>query len=423
MSLEDAVAKLNAGDPAGCMTSLRQLAGYPAVVSQDVWVDIAEILARLAETDVPALADSALRFTNAPDDLQSIYDLGYQLFECQCHALAAAAFSRADSISPGLAPVVSELVVSLEEMGLYADAHVLLKRHDHLLDDNLLFVYLSALNGILCGQPDHARALLPRLVPREPHEHFVVARICRMLARIEHIQSATPLSSMDLRGWHHALTGGALLHLSPHGYDQAMRGRYAYVQDNLSQMRGAIDALQQLLNINAHPIAQVVLLPERGSEALGLATAAVLGLPCVDFQPGVAGLVVAHDLDRLPHPLQVALQQHSPDQLLWAHAACWTQPPICAPDITTLLYQFYTAPWDTPIATESPEPEATGNAQQLADAILAASPQLSDALPEQCIPLWNRLVQGTGYATPAIQRQSGPRDRMWLMGPVLSNRF
>ena len=187
--------------------------------------------------------------------------------------------------------------------------------------------------------------------------------------------------------------------------------------------RGALALVAELLAATGRAPEQVVLLPERGSEALGLALAQELNLPTVDFQPDTTGLVVAYDLDALPMQLQVALRHHRPDQILWAHATCWTRPPICTPDIATYLYQHNVAPWEPQPGVNDPLPTITGSAEQLATAILRADSSDDDALPEQRASMWAALATASGHARPALCWDSGLRERLWYMGPVFSNRF
>lgn len=415
--------QLSAGDINGAIQGLCSRMGYPTPSPPADWARAAGLLARAAGDDAPDLSRSAQRLMTSPDDLQSLYDTGFQLFEVGLFDLAAAAFARAEALSPGLAPIVSELVASLEELGRYTEAHHLIGRHPHLLDEGFLFVYLAAFNAIASGKPAAARVLLPRLTPSDSAERFMADRIHQMMARIAHIRPVTTLGPVDLRGWHFALTGGALLHLSTAGYADAMRGRYAFIQDRLSVCRGAIGLLTELLGATGLSPEQVVLLPERGSEALGLALAQTLGLPTVDFQPNTPGLVVAYDLDALPMQLQVALRHHHPGQILWSHATCWTRPPICTPDIATYLYQHNSAPWEPSLEDDDPIPAVTGSAEHIAASILDADPTDEDALPEQRAALWSSLASATGQASPASRRDSGLRERLWYMGPVFSNRL
>lgn len=411
------------GDISGAVRGLRSAMGYPTATGPVAWHRSALLLEQIAGSDAPDLARCARRLASAPDDLQALYDTGFQLFEVGLFDLSAAAFARAEVLSPGLPPVVSELVAALEELGRYADASALLERHAGLLDHAFLFVYLAAFNAILSGQPVRARALLPRLQPSDPNEQFMASRIHRMLARVDVIARLGGLGPVDLRGWHFALTGGALLHLSSAGYTNAMRGRYAFVNDSAGRCRSAIDQLTAFLTRTGALPEQVLLLPERGSEALGRALAAQLGCSTAVFQPESRGLVVAYDLDALPMQAQVALRHHRPGQRLWAHAACWTRPPICAPDVVTYLHQTNTAPWDPQLGLDDTEPALTGGAERLAQAILDAAPDTDDAVPEQCAPLWEALAGAQGAAAPAIQRDEGLRERLWYMGPVFSNRF
>ena len=56
---------------------------------------------------------------------------------------------------------------------------------------------------------------------------------------------------MESAAWVHkgALNGSVLLSESPHGYDEPMRGRYAFLQDSPALIRLGIERLRQVLGI------------------------------------------------------------------------------------------------------------------------------------------------------------------------------
>lgn len=429
-SFAEAVGHLDGGDARAAANALRRAAGYPQDLgSAENWVRLAGLLARLAEEAAPDLRRHALLLEQDPENLQHLYDTAYQLFEVGLFEIAAALLVRAETLQPGVPAILSELVSALEEMGLYGHAVTFLQRHPQLAQEQFLFAYLLAFNGILSGQPELAGGVSGQLAQAsDEREQFMAARIARFLARVAHISPHTALDGQDLRGWHYVLTGGALLHLSAAGFDEPMRGRYAFVQDSMSSCRAAIDLVGSLLSTMQLSPPQVLLLPERGSEALGRATASVLNLPTAPFVEDAPGLVVAYDLDHLPRGAQMALRTHRPNQILWSHAVCWTDPPIVAPDVATMLYQFNNAPWQPQITATSEgeserRAEVEGTAEAIAAAVVAATPALDEARPDQRAPLWAAMREATGLARAAPMMKDGLRERMWYMGPVVSNRF
>lgn len=87
----------------------------------------------------------------------------------------------------------------------------------------------------MSGDLDRARQAAARLAP--PPQDWVHARE-RLSGMLE--RAATVPGSLDqqaLRPWHYVLNGGVLLHLSPYGFDEPMRGRYAYLHDSLAAVR------------------------------------------------------------------------------------------------------------------------------------------------------------------------------------------
>ncbi|MEL6341994.1 MAG: hypothetical protein AAFV53_02600 [Myxococcota bacterium] len=421
---------LNNNDARAAAAAIQAVAGYPRPLQEPSdWQRLGQLLGRLAGDEAPELRRQGERLAADPGDLQVLYDIGYQLFEVGLFGVAATVLTRAEELTPGVPAIISELVSAFEEMGLYDHAVELLQRHPHLAQQQLLFAYLLAFNGMLSGRPEIARAQTQRLTAAsDDNERFMVARITRMLARVDHFQGRTALDRQDLRGWHLVLTGGVLLHLSSAGFDDGMNGRYAFLQDSLSRIQAGIVALDELLTATGQTPAQILLLPERGSEAVGLAAAARLGLPTAQYSPDAKGLVVAYDLEHLPFGVLRALRDHQPDQLLWAHALCWTDPPPICPDIVTLMYQHNITPWQ-PQLTMTPEgeseraPAVTGTAEAIAAALIAAPPLEDDARPNQRPSLWAAIRDAPTDAKIGIFRQEALRERLWYMGPVKSNRF
>ena len=92
----------------------------------------------------------------------------------------------------------------------------------------------------------------------------------------------------------------------------------------------------------------MALLPDRSSRILGIAAAALLGLPAADFDPGhpaAHSIVVAYDLTTTDPAAVAALRKRAPGQVLFERATCWTDPPRVTADISGLLGQAVVAPW------------------------------------------------------------------------------
>ena len=110
----------------------------------------------------------------------------------------------------------------------------------------------------------------------------------------------------------------------------------------------ALRRLQLILGSACAAPQSVALLPDRSSQILGIAAAAVLGLPAADFdpaRPAPHSLVVGYDLTLADPAVAAALRKRVPAQVLFERATCWTSPPRVTADISGLLAQVTTPPW------------------------------------------------------------------------------
>jgi hypothetical protein len=126
----------------------------------------------------------------------------------------------------------------------------------------------------------------------------------------------------------------------------------------------------------------------------------------------------------------MSLQEHRPGQVLWSHAASWTDEPPFASDIMTYLYQFNVTPWEPrlcldPVSGRSGQTQPReGSIQELADSIADA------AFDPECLtdrPDFLRLAAAartlTGEHAAGAFRTAGRRRRQRLDSPVVSGRF
>jgi hypothetical protein len=174
-------------------------------------------------------------------------------------------------------------------------------------------------------------------------------------------------------------------------------------------------------------------LDDPDSATLALAAGTVLGCPVelwsADGATG-AGLVVAYDLATLSEETIASLREHRPGQALWAHAACWTDEPPCAADLTTYLCQCNVSPWGERlrlnVETRESEkvPASKAPPEGRAAEVLAASLQ-ADALTD--LPALVELARASqrleGEHGPGALRVDGRRRRQGTNSPVLSSRF
>ncbi|MGA5821516.1 hypothetical protein ACPC54_27055 [Kitasatospora sp. NPDC094028] len=449
--LSEARELLESGDPQAAMRLLRSAADRlpPA--------DVAPLVAALARgAGFEDLAQASTALAAGPADAGRLYTYGYACVERGIDAVAVPALREALRLvqappaaaartglfrrkpkaqaaeQPGLRKVLLELVSALEGCERHAEALAVLREHDALLGD-WPERYLTVYNALMSGRLSLAREVYGAMSAPEGIWVGPGQRIGRMLERAA---ALPPADERDLRGWHYVLTGGLLTTLSPHGFDQGMTGRWAYLQDDFEHCRHGLERLLAVLAATGRKPASVALLADRGSRALGLAAARLLGVPAAPFRPGAPDgpgaadvLVVAYDLTECDPGEVAQLHERAPGQLLFEHATCWTDPPAVTADVCTLLGQIVNAPWESGLqfgedgeAVEA-EPDRR-SAEELAEAILAAAPRAPEGDGQAPPDADGVLTAFAARAAGAVGwPAAGPRDRVNSSGPVRSSRF
>ncbi|MFJ1709405.1 hypothetical protein [Kitasatospora sp. NPDC088346] len=430
------------GDSQGSMRVLRSAADRlpPA--------EMAPLVAKLAKgAGFEDLAEASTALTARPGEAERLYAYGYACIERGIDAVAVPALREALRLVQarpavavrtglfrrkpkpqaarqlGLRRVLLELVSALEGCERHTEALAVLREHDARLGD-WPDRYLTVYNALMCGQILLAREVYEALPAPEGIWVGPGQRVGRMLERAA---ALPPVDDQDLRGWHYVLTGGLLTTLSPHGFDQGMSGRWAYLQDDFGHCRHGLERLLAVLAATDRRPASVGLLADRGSRALGLAAAQLLGVPTAPYQPGTPGvLVVAYDLNACDPTVLAQLHERADDELLFEHATCWTDPPAVTADVSTLLGQIVSAPWEPGLqfdedgGPQEAEPDQR-SAEELAEAILAATPTAPEGDGQTPPDTEDTLI---AFATCAANwPATGPRDRIRSAGPVRSSRF
>ncbi len=427
---------LDAGNAHDAFRLLRPVLAYPGQVADDTELaDALALFTRIGETiagaEFAAIVQTTAQNLNDPN---ALYAFGYELIEQGLPAIAATVLSRANRLVPGQEALVTELVAALEQAGSHDAACRVLQQVPALLDTSFICRYLLAFNAIMTGDLTEPRRRLPTLLQTtDETERFMAARITRMLARADALQSVSPLDNTDLRGWHLVLTGSLLLHLSPYGFDEGMHGRYAYVQDNLGLWHEGIERLSAVLTAWQIQPPRIFALPDRESAVLAQAASNRLSLP-VEAWPETGstapGLIVAYDLEQVAPTLLEPLHAQHPDQVLWSHASCWTNEPPFAADLTTYLYQHNVSPLGERQRVD-PEtrqmvsiPPLAGSIAEVAQQVNAAEmrPDALDDLPT-LVALATAIRMLPQSDLIGGLAQFGQRERQWASSPVSSNRF
>jgi len=436
-SVDDAIgqarSELEAGEPQAAYDTLRWVFLNEALVEDHARFGRAmAVLAQIAEPIAgPEMAEVLAGAAASPDDIEALYAAGYECVEQQLWwpgaCVLARALARTEDGSEQRTAVLGELVAALEADGRHVEACEALQANPNALAERFDMRYLLAFNTLMSGELTAARLRAKEVgEPASVDEQTMARRLIEMLARADAAGTLGPLDGRDLRGWHFVTTGGLLLHLSPFGFDEGMHGRHAMTQDSAVRCRLGLLRLHAVLDSMDRTPERILLLPDRQSQVLGRAAAAMYGLPAEPYAPDRAGLVIAYDLAELEDE---TLGEHRPDQVLFAHATCWTDPPPVCPDITTYLYQVNIAPGVDPEAYLSGGPDPLDEdaaedtlevrVQAVLDAIVDDE---VDELPEDGIDRLAVFAETVGPLS-SVLRQEGHRERLWEGGPVTSNRF
>ena len=412
-------------DPSAAFNAFRGQIEYGCTFQgTEHFVDAMKVFAQISDGLAPdGPGDEARDVAQRPDDPKALFDLGYAMFEAELHSAAAVVLERANELVPGTETIVTELSSAFEAMMRWDLAIDVLEQSS--VADVGWCRYLLGFNQIMCGRVDAAKESLAAIGPADDESlEFAKGNLTAMLDRA----AALPLDSHALREWHMVLNSSLLLHRSPHGLDDPMRGRYAFVQDRLTIVREGIERLANALEAAGRDVPAVFWLPERGSEIIAKAAAKHLGVPARPYPAGGTddpGLIAAYDLTKVPAPELLAVAQwHKPGQVLWSHAECWTDPFPYAPDVCTFLYQFNTAPWK-PALTKDGRGEADDrSADAIADAILVAPPD-EERLDDQqgVVDIIEAMKPLPAAHTAGILKSEGRRLHNRTGSPVPSNRF
>ena len=436
-TLASARATWASGDAQG---SYRELSGlfacFPDLLegSED-FCQAVELLAELTKAfGASSLAALVAQAARTPDDVNTLFEAAYGLFEERQFRPAATLLMRANRVRPGLKAVVNELATTLHELMLYRWSVPILDESG-LCEREPLCAYLSCYSRLMSGQVEAARGRLAHLAGElEDPLPTMRENLVGMLARADGVLSAgLALGDLSLTAWQAVINGTLLLHESPAGYEDAMRGRYAYLGDGPSLVRAGLDRLCHVLPAIGYEPCRVVAAPGRQSEIVAAATGLLLGLPCLAWEPGLEeeGLVVAWTLESVEsEEFLVALHTHRPRARLFVHASCWTAPFGYSPDITTLLYQHIVDPWTGGGLRYNPETERLEEAppderdvMDLAAEIVAAVPDESQSSLDLVLKVARALIAVPVAYRPGFCQTQGERLRQRAGGPVLSNHF
>jgi hypothetical protein len=437
-SVREAREQLTSGKVQDALRTLTLLcsSGPDPLAAEGAVPEVGAVLADLARAFGDADLASKLAAVRAtPDYPNVLYEAAYALFEQRQYALASALLYRANAHAPGETEIVGELATSLEHQLRYTEAALVVDTSG-IAEHDRLGAYLSGFHWMMVGDVDRARARLARLAgAKDARIAFMRDALAGMVARADGVRAAgIALDDQALTAWQAVLSGTLLLHASPHGYPDPMRGRYAFVADSAGLEREGLERANAVLGAMGQLPPRVVHAPDRASRILGLAAAKLFGVPCQAFRAADAGaaLVVAWSLECAEdRAFLQAMHDHRPGQTLFVHASSWTEPFPYAPDVTTLLYQQVTNPWTGGALRVDPETNKVVRAEsdartdeEIAREILGATiadPSKTGA--GELIAIARAIEALPEAQRGGLGRSSGKRMHQRAGGPVPSNRF
>ena len=358
-----------------------------------------------------------------PDDPQATFDLGCAFLEEGVADVAACLLARTLQFVPEEEDVLAALTFALEQDHRFEDAYKLVRANAANHPDSFFVKFLLAFNAIMCADLDAARRFAADMSdPPDEDDRDMAESIRAILARGDEVKDKTSLDANDLRGWHYVVTGGLLLHVSPDDVTEEMNGRYAFTTDSYERCKEGLLRLKEVLAVCDKLPTKILALTDRGSEILSIAAGEIFDVPVEPWTvKSGEGLVVAYDLEELEEEAAEALYEHHENQILFAHASCWTEQAY-TPDITTYLYQAQNSPWDTRMQIVDEDvislPPDNAEPKEIARRIVEAE---LDRCALDDIGRLRSLAVATG-SRAAIRQSKGVRQRLWS-GPVQSNRF
>lgn len=402
----------------------------------DLFIEALSLLADLSRAFGASQLEVKLEVCRAqPDDPKALYDAAYDLYEQGQFAVGSALLYRANWLAPGTRPIVTELAGCLEQQLRYGEAALMVDASG-LAKTDPFCAYLSGFSWLMSGDLDVPRERLGVLVGvNDESIAFMRDALEGMLARADAVQGAgLALDDHALSAWQAVIDGTVLLHHSPHGHPDPMRGRYAFVADSAGLEREGLERLRAVLRARDSAPARIVNAPDRASRILATAASALMGVPRVDWTPAEAGsaLVIAWSLETVENvDFLKAMHDHRPGQHLFAHASSWVDPFSYAPDVTTFLHQTVTSPWTGGAMKFDPDTKQVTRAapdvrsdEVIAHEILAA--QINDtsiSTIEHVLAIARALDDTAPRHRSGLGRTSGKRLRQRAGGPVPSNRF
>lgn len=409
---------------------VRRFLSFPNKVPPEEWSNTWDFFSIIAGEIVgPQFAERTQSVAFGYNDVQSLYDFGYDLIDVGLPKISAAIFRRTDELEPGNPNVISEYVAALDRSGLSAEIVNVFDTYEHLLADSFIFRYLNAFAGIMTQDIDKTTASLEKypLSPSGEDEAFMAARVDTFLHRIK---TFGDIGEHDLRTWQFVTTGSILLHVSPYGFEEGMHGRYAYIQDSEALCLEGLRKLKAILSATSFDVPKIMAPKDRASEILGRAAAEYFDCPFSFYEdnPTDPGLVITYDLGDLSTETLESLFHKQANQILFTHAVNWVNPPFFSPDFHTFQCQVNISPWaEKQTWNKEGEPNVVpadeAPAAEIATRILSEKKSEHEGEEaENIVVEFTKEVLDLGLKPTAFLGTT-ERPQFWESSPVMSNKF
>lgn len=429
-----ALKLLKQGNPQEAFQAMRFIIEYPGKLSDEkkwksAWLTFSKIAAVISGEDLKDISKLAAESSNDP---KTLYNFGYALVEEGLFHAAATALERAHKLMPDMGPIISEFAVALENIGFNDKAFEVLKDFKEV---STIFVplYQLVFNALMSARIEEAREFskkLPELITGNKEERenmqFMLQSIEDMLSRADSLGGICTLDYQDLRGWTYVVNASLLLHVSPHGFDDGMNGRYCYLYESADLLKECLKRLDFALNEMDYQPRKFFVMPDRDSQILARIAGKFLGYEIIDWNPAEdqgRGILLCYSLEGISEEIFEDLMNIDQNLLFWCHACNWTASFPLAPDIISYFYQYAKAPWGESMKLDEEnkgvkmEPGLEGSVEEITEIILGQFGEIEKMTDLDILSPFAKKVY-INSKTADFQRVPFRKD-----SPVKSNEF
>lgn len=406
-----------------------------------IWKPTWQTLGHIADKiEEKAIANDCYAVSDDWENLQLLYELGYNLVDQKLFQASIPLFERGLNLDPKNEHFLLELVNSYEAIERYDLAKEKLLEAPELLEIAFLPRYLMAFYSIMLLDIQSAKqwfAGLDKLChcdesQQEAYCHMY-EKIKGILERVDVLSPMTSLDAHDTRGWNAALNSNVLLALSDD--DISMNGRYGFFQESPKFMFECIAQLKALLSHLKFIPERILTFPDRDSCILAQAASKLMNCPIEEYSEAtktLPGLIVCYNFnsESLTDDIRNHAQEAYENQIFWCHSFDWTKNSL-APDFISYFAQYSIPVWEKRIAVNNtggkPEVVEIPALEGSYEDVYRKIQTLAGENPEkESCPLLQRLAFDlfcVNEKGSSIFNQKRTRPVQILASPVFSPRF